>query len=100
DAPSTSSYGAVITMRFSPYNKLQVFFAQTGTQGIYYRTVNFEGGRHGYIFKLEEYRSYFMQQPWYSPRYENQQTAQSFFNSYEEANRIAIIKYEESRGWR
>ena len=56
--------------------------------------------RHGYIFKLEEYRSYFMQQPWYSPRYENQQTAQSFFNSYEEANRIAIIKYEESRGWR
>lgn len=44
DAPSTSSYGAVITMRFSPYNKLQVFFAQTGTQGIYYRTVNFEGG--------------------------------------------------------
>ena len=44
DAPETASYGALITMRFSPYNKLQVFFAQRGTQGIYYRTVNFEGG--------------------------------------------------------
>lgn len=44
DAPDTASYGALITMRFSPNNKLQVFFAQTGTQGVYYRTVNFEGG--------------------------------------------------------
>ncbi len=56
--------------------------------------------RHGYIFKLEEYSSYFLQQDWYSPRYENQETAQAFFNSYEEANRLTIIEYEESKGWR
>lgn len=54
DAPDTASNGALITMRFSPNNKLQVFFAQTGTQGIYYRIVNFSDPTNLYV---SEWRS-------------------------------------------
>lgn len=56
--------------------------------------------RHGYVFKNEEYRNYFEGKSWYTPRYDSQDEAQAWFNKYEEANRIAIIDYEESKGWR
>ncbi len=56
--------------------------------------------RHGYIFKDAYYRQYFGGKDWYVPRYSSQSDAQKFFNSYEEANRIFIIDYEQRMGWR
>lgn len=56
--------------------------------------------RHGYIFQREEYYNYFSEKDWYHPRYSDQGVVQSYFNKYEEANRLTIIDYEERKGWR
>lgn len=50
--------------------------------------------RHGYIFKLDTFRSYFESQSWYVPRYSNQNSFT--LNSVEEYN-VGLIKAEEDR---
>lgn len=50
--------------------------------------------RHGYIFKLDTFRSYFESQSWYVPRYSNQNSIN--LNAVEEYN-INLIKTEEDR---
>lgn len=50
--------------------------------------------RHGYIFKVEQFRKYFESQSWYIPRYSNQSSIS--LNSIEEYN-VKLIKNEEDR---
>ncbi|HCW54574.1 MAG TPA: hypothetical protein DG753_12755 [Clostridium sp.] len=50
--------------------------------------------RHGYIFKVEQFRKYFESQSWYVPKYSNQSSIS--LNSIEEYN-IKLIKDEEDR---
>jgi len=47
--------------------------------------------RHGYIFKTDDMRSYFNQQSWYSPQYEDIST---FLSKIEKANIEFIKKHE------
>lgn len=49
--------------------------------------------RHGYIFKKEEMRNYFMYEKWYVPRYEN---VDDMLSDVEKKN-IELIKRYESR---
>ena len=52
--------------------------------------------RHGYIFKLDRFRSYFESQSWYVPRYSD---ASSISLNEIETYNVALIKAEEdSRG--
>lgn len=56
--------------------------------------------RHGYIFKSEVYKQYFLNQSWYVPRYSSDVEAEQYFNGIERQNKIIIANYEASRGWR
>ena len=55
---------------------------------------------HGYIFKIEEYSSYFSKKAWYTPVYTSEFEAESHFNDIERQNKITIVNYEKSKGWR
>lgn len=52
--------------------------------------------RHGYIFKLPEYRNYFNSKYWYSP---NSNFSTNMFNTIEKANIQTIVNYEKRMGW-
>lgn len=53
--------------------------------------------RHGYIFNLEEYKTYFDRKSWYRP---NEYFDESMFNAIEKANKDFIVEYEIEKGWR
>lgn len=52
--------------------------------------------RHGYVFKLDEYREYFGSKSWYTP---NPNFDVSMLNAIERVNVDTIVKYEDSMGW-
>ena len=56
--------------------------------------------RHGYIFKLEEYNQFFSSKSWYVPRYTSDKEAEIYFNDIEKQNKMTIVNYEISKGWR
>ena len=56
--------------------------------------------RHGYIFKLEQYKSYFESQSWYRGITTSEQEAANHFNEFEYTNKNTIAKYEAEKGWR
>ena len=58
--------------------------------------------RHGYSFKNETYRNFFMDKTWYypDPNLTESGKVESRFNSYEKANKEIIIQYEKDMGWR
>ena len=49
--------------------------------------------RHGYIFDMEPYQSYFSNCPWYTPKYTRDQFDSSWLNTYESANIKFLSKY-------
>jgi len=51
--------------------------------------------RHGYIFKTEEMRNYFMYEKWYVPRYEN---VDGMLSDVEKKNIELIKRYESKLG--
>lgn len=53
--------------------------------------------RHGYVFNLEEYKTYFNRKSWYRP---NEYFDESMFNAIEKANKDLIVEYEIEKGWR
>ena len=53
--------------------------------------------RHGYVFNLEEYKTYFNRKSWYRP---NEYFDESMFNEIEKANKDLIVEYEIEKGWR
>ena len=53
--------------------------------------------RHGYVFNLEEYKTYFNRKSWYRP---NDYFDESMFNEIEKANKDLIVEYEIAKGWR
>lgn len=56
--------------------------------------------RHGYIFQLDEYKTYFASKSWYVPKYASADEAESYFNDYEKTNKKTIVEYETAKGWR
>lgn len=56
--------------------------------------------RHGYIFNLNEYKTYFNKQSWYTPKYTSEFEAESHFNEIEKENKKIIVNYEKAKGWR
>ena len=58
--------------------------------------------RHGYSFKNETYRNFFMDKTWYypDPNLTESGKVESRVNSYEKANKELIIQYEKDMGWR
>lgn len=56
--------------------------------------------RHGYIFNLNEYKTYFNKQSWYTPKYTSEFEAESHFNGIERENKKIIVNYEKVKGWR
>lgn len=53
--------------------------------------------RHGYEFRLQQYKDYFNKKSWYRP---SPYFDESMFNSIEKANKDLIVKYETEKGWR
>lgn len=53
--------------------------------------------RHGYVFNLEVYKTYFNRKSWYRP---NEYFDESMFNAIEKANKDLIVEYEIEKGWR
>jgi len=53
--------------------------------------------RHGYIFRNEQYRTYFSNKPWYTP---NENFDDSLLSEIEKANVDIILAFEEKMGWR
>lgn len=49
--------------------------------------------RHGYIFDMEPYQSYFSNCSWYTPKYTRDQFDSSWLNTYEAANIKFLSKY-------
>lgn len=62
--------------------------------------VNEMYARHGYIFKLDKYKQYFSSKKWYTPKYTSEQEAESYFNEIERQNKVTIVNYEKSKGWK
>lgn len=56
--------------------------------------------RHGYIFNLNEYKTYFNKQSWYTSKYTSEFEAESHFNEIEKENKKIIVNYEKAKGWR
>jgi len=54
----------------------------------------------GKIFRTEEYRAYFSQQPWYYPISEDGDLIEKQFNQYQEHNLNVCLDYEKMMGWR
>ena len=53
--------------------------------------------RHGYMFKMREFRRYFRKKSWYYP---NPYFSERLFSRIEKKNIQTIVGYEKSRGWR
>ena len=53
--------------------------------------------RHGYVFKTDEWSSYFNQRSWYSP---NPNYSDSWLSSVERSNIDVIVQYEKDHGWK
>lgn len=53
--------------------------------------------RHGYVFKTQEWSSYFNQRSWYTPNYNY---TDDWLSAVERANIETIVAYEKSQGWK
>lgn len=53
--------------------------------------------RHGYVFKTDEWSSYFNQRSWYRP---NPNYSDSWLSSIEKSNVDVIVQYEKDQGWK
>jgi hypothetical protein len=56
--------------------------------------------RHGKVFKSTRLQNYFLSQKWYTPDSSYNESVNSQFNEYEQANVDAIYKYQVAQGWR
>lgn len=56
--------------------------------------------RHGYIFKVERFRTYFSSKSWYYGTETSMDVVVKRFNSVENANLDTIVAYEKAMGWR
>ncbi len=62
--------------------------------------VNEMYARHGYIFSVAEYKTYFESQSWYRPMTDNSEFAFSMFNEAERQNMTFITAYQKEMGWK
>lgn len=61
-------------------------------EDIIYLALNEIYARHGYIFKNEDLKNYFMGQVWYTPLVEGENFSDEVFNDYEKENLKVLLK--------